>query len=92
MVERDTLEAGDIRQTPIPEPDEGQLAEACRLFDNLAVWPEDRAGAEQFVRSMYRLKEYECYQIDDVMDYIYDYFTKKLIILQEYFWHFDTFF
>ena len=26
---------------------------------------------------MYRLKEYESYQIDDVIDYVYDYFKKK---------------
>ena len=26
---------------------------------------------------MYRLKEYECYQIDDVIDYVYDYFKNK---------------
>ena len=26
---------------------------------------------------MYRLKEYENYQIDDVIDYVYDYFKNK---------------
>lgn len=29
------------------------------------------------MRHMYRLKEYESYQIDDVIDYVYDYFKKK---------------
>ena len=77
LVERDELEAGDIWQTPIPSPSDVEIAEACEIFDELAISPAKKENAEQFVRHMYRLKEYESYQIDDVIDYVYDYFKKK---------------
>lgn len=77
LVERDELEAGDIWQTPIPSPSDTEIAEACEIFDELAILPTKKEKAEQFVRHMYRLKEYERYQIDDVIDYIYDYFKNK---------------
>ena len=77
LVERDELEAGDIWRTPIPEPSDADIAVACRLFDELAIAPAKKEKAEQFVRHMYRLKDYESYQIDDVIDYVYDYFKNK---------------
>lgn len=77
LVERDELEAGDIWQTPIPSPSDAEIAEACEIFDELAISPAKKENSEQFVRHMYRLKEYESYQIDDVIDYVYDYFKKK---------------
>ncbi len=77
LVERDELEAGDIWQTPIPSPSDTEIAEACEIFDELAILPTKKEKAEQFVRHMYRLKEYERYQIDDVIDYVYDYFKNK---------------
>lgn len=77
LVERDELEAGDIWQTPIPSPNGEELATACNIFDELVFSPTERQKAEKFVRYMYRLKEYESYQIDDVIDYVYDYFKKK---------------
>lgn len=77
LVERDELEAGDIWQTPIPSPSDAEVTEACEIFDELAISPAKKEKAEQFVRHMYRLKEYESYQIDDVIDYVYDYFKKK---------------
>ena len=77
LVERDELEAGDIWQTPIPIPNDAELSEACGLFDELVSSAAKTNTAEQFVRKMYRLKEYEHYQIDDVIDYVYDYFKNK---------------
>lgn len=77
LVERDELEAGDIWQTPIPKPDNAELAEACSIFDRLVNSPKENYLLERFARKMYRLKEYECYQIDDVIDYVYDYFRNK---------------
>lgn len=77
LVERDELEAGDIWQTPIPKPNNAELTEACNIFDKLVNSPKENYLLEQFVRNMYRLKEYECYQIDDVIDYVYDYFKNK---------------
>lgn len=77
LVERDELEAGDIWQTPIPNPNDTEIAEACEIFGELKISPMKTEKAEQFVRHMYRLKEYESRQIDDVIDYVYDYFKKK---------------
>lgn len=77
LVERDELEAGDIWQTPIPDPDEAKINEACEIFDGLVISPTENEKAEQFVRRMYRLREYEGYQIDDVINYVYDYFKNK---------------
>lgn len=77
LVERDELEAGDIWQTPIPKPNDAELTEACNIFDKLVNSPKENYLLEQFARNMYRLKEYECYQIDDVIDYVYDYFKNK---------------
>ena len=77
LVERDELEAGDIWQTPIPKPSDEEISEACDIFDKLVVSPLKKQEAEKFVRHMYHLKEYESYQIDDVIDYVYDYFKNK---------------
>lgn len=77
LVERDELEAGDIWQTPIPVPSDEEIDESCNLFDDLVRFPEKKNQAEQFVRYMYRLKEYECHQVDDVIDYVYDYFKNR---------------
>lgn len=77
LVERDELEAGDIWQTPIPSPSDADIGEACEIFDELANSSVKAERAEQFSRHMYRLKDYESYQIDDVIDYVYDYFKRK---------------
>lgn len=77
LVERDELEAGDIWQTPIPKPSNEEVTEACAIFDELVDSPNEGRRLEQFARSMYRLKEYEGNQIDDVIDYVYDYFKNK---------------
>ena len=77
LVERDELEAGDIWQTPIPKPSDEEITESCDIFDELVISPLKKQKAEKFVRHMYRLKEYESYQIDDVIDYVYDYFKNK---------------
>lgn len=77
LVERDELEAGDIWQTPIPKPSDEEISESCDIFDELVISPLKKQTAEKFARHMYRLKEYESYQIDDVIDYVYDYFKNK---------------
>lgn len=77
LVERDELEAGDIWQTPVPKPNDEEVTEACTIFDELVNSSNGEQRLERFVRSMYRLKEYENYQIDDVIDYVYDYFKNK---------------
>lgn len=71
------MEAGDIWQTPIPKPSDEEISEACDIFDELVILPSKKQKAEKFARHMYRLKEYENYQIDDVIDYVYDYFKNK---------------
>ena len=77
LVERDELEAGDIWQTPIPKPNDAEIKEAVVIFDKLVQSPSENSFAEDFTRRMYRLKKYECYQIDDVNDYVFDYFKNK---------------
>ena len=77
LVERDELEAGDIWQTPIPEPNDMDVTEACAIFDGLVNSPDKTQRLERFVRYMYRLKDYECHQVDDVLDYVYDYFKNR---------------
>lgn len=77
LVERDELEAGDIWNTPIPTPNDEDISEACSIFDELVILPSKKQRAERFVRHMYRLKEYESYQVDNIIDYAYDYFKNK---------------
>lgn len=77
LVERDELEASDILQMPIPEPATSELSEACKLFDALVESPENNRDAEEFVRRIYGMNESERYHVDDVIDYVYDYFKKK---------------
>lgn len=77
LVERDELEAGDIWKTPIPKPNDTEVTEACAIFDELVNAPNKKQRLEQFARYMYRLKEYECHQVDDVLDYVFDYFKNK---------------
>lgn len=77
LVERDELEAGDIWETPIPIPNDTELIEACAIFDELVDTPNKKQRLERFARNMYRLKEYECHQVDDVLDYVFDYFKNK---------------
>lgn len=73
MVERDALEAGDIRQMPIPIPNEEQLQEAVDIF-NESIESGDISKVNQIVFKMYHLEDYEIALIDDAITYIYDYF------------------
>lgn len=77
LIERDELEAGDIWNTPIPVPSKEELAEATILYDNYAFTESNQNVVEQFVRKMYRLYDYEGYQIDDVIEYTFDYFQMR---------------
>ena len=88
LVERDELEAGDIWQTPIPKPSDEEISESCDIFDELVISPLKKQTAEKFARHMYRLKEYESYQIDDVIDYVYDYLLERIALLDSMDWPF----
>lgn len=76
MVERDALEVGDIRTTPIPEPSDGMLARAVEIYDHIKLCG-DESAMDAFVFDVYRLKEYETYLVSDALDYIYNYFDRK---------------
>ncbi len=76
MVERDALEAGDIRTVPIPEPSEETLEKAVVIYDHIKLCG-DESAMDGFVFGVYRLKEYETYLVSDALDYIYNYFDKK---------------
>lgn len=71
LVERDELEAGDIKQTPIPHPTAQEIEEACAIFDGLVNSQEFSKRSEEFSRRMYRLDHHEGYQIDDIIDCAY---------------------
>ena len=77
LIERDELEAGDIWSTPIPVPSEEDLTEAANLYDYYVAYSTNQKLIEQFVRKMYRLYDYEGRQIDDVIDYTFDYYQRK---------------
>lgn len=76
LVERDELEAGDIRSTPIPTPCDSQLDEAVELFNRLKT---ERLTDEldNFVCSLYNLAEHEAKLVRDAFDSTYDLFSKK---------------
>lgn len=76
MVERDALEAGDIRTIPIPEPSDGMLARAVEIYDHIKLCG-DESAMDAFVFDVYRLKKYETYLVSDALDYIYNYFDRK---------------
>ena len=76
MVERDALEAGDIRTIPIPEPSEKMLERAAEIYDHIKLCG-DESAMDGFVFDVYRLKEYETYLVSDALDYIYNYFDRK---------------
>lgn len=76
MVERDALEAGDIRTIPIPEPSEKILEEAVKIYEYIKR-TNDESLIDAFVFKVYRLKEYETCLVSDALDYIYNYFDKK---------------
>lgn len=76
MVERDALEAGDIRTIPIPEPSENTLQKAAEVYEHIKRCG-DESGLDTFVFEVYRLKEYEKMLVADALDYIYNYFDKR---------------
>lgn len=64
MVERDALEAGDIRTIPIPEPSEEMLGKAVELYEHIKI-SGDESLLDAFVFDAYRLKDYETYLVTD---------------------------
>ena len=76
MVERDALEAGDIRTIPIPEPSEEILSKAVEIYEHIKQ-SGDESVMDPFVYEVYKLKDYETYLVSDALGYIYDYFAKK---------------
>lgn len=76
MVERDALEAGDIRTMPIPKPNNETLNKASSLFDEIKVTGNEN-NIDSFVFQMYNLKPYEINLVNDTINYTYNYFDKK---------------
>lgn len=77
MVERDALEAGDIRTIPIPEPSEDVLKRVVEVFEHVKS-SGDESTIDDFVFEIYRLKEHETHLVSDALEYIYNYFDRKL--------------
>lgn len=76
MVERDALEAGDIRTVPIPEPSEEALEKAVDIYESIKR-THDESLLNTFVFEIYNLKEYETNLVSDALNYIYNYFDRK---------------
>lgn len=76
MVERDALEAGDIRTIPIPEPTETILDNAVKIYEYVKQ-SGDESVVDNYVFEVYRLKEHETTLVSDALNYIYTYFDKK---------------
>ncbi len=76
MVERDALEAGDIRTVPIPEPYEETLEKAVEIYENIKL-THNESSLNAFVFKIYKLKEYEANLVSDALNYIYNYFDRK---------------
>lgn len=76
LVERDEVEAGDILDTPIPNPSNESLLEAERLFDAFSH-PDNLDQIDSFVYREYHLQPYEVALVDDAIDYVYDFYCKK---------------
>ncbi len=76
MVERDLLEAGDIRTIPIPIPNKQALQKATEIFETM-LESENEKLINEFVYDIYKLRPYEIYLVNDAIDYIYNYFDRK---------------
>ena len=76
LVERDELEAGDILDTPIPNPTKSDLDEAERIF-NLMRSGHDVEIVDQFAYQQYELFSHDIALIDDAIKYLYDYYHKR---------------
>ena len=76
MVERDALEAGDIRTIPIPEPSDSMLEKAVKIYEHIKQ-SCDESPIDSFVFEAYRLKDYETHLVSDALDYVYNYFSRK---------------
>ena len=76
MVERDALEAGDIRLMPIVTPTATQLQNAVAIFDQIVI-SSDESKLNEFVYELYNLQPYEVLLVNDAIDYVYDYFSAK---------------
>ena len=76
MVERDALEAGDIRTMPIPDPSEDMLEKAAKIYKYIQN-SGDESQIDTYVFEIYRLKEYETLLVSDALNYIYNYFDQK---------------
>ena len=76
LVERDELEAGDILDMPIPLPNDSSLQEAEELF-SLYEKGKSQDTIDQFIYRQYGLYDHEIALIDDAINYVYDFFSKK---------------
>ncbi|WP_326975236.1 HsdM family class I SAM-dependent methyltransferase [Caproicibacter sp. BJN0012] len=76
LVERDELEAGDIRTTPIPKPTTHQLEQAMAIYDSISSG-EPEEIRDEYVYNLYNLEPYEILIVNDAINYLYDYFTAK---------------
>lgn len=76
LIERDELEAGDIRKMPIPVPTEQQLIDAVKIYDMIQD-TQNINLRDEYAFELYRCQPYEVLLVNDALEYIYSYFNKK---------------
>lgn len=77
LVERDELEEGDILGTPLPVPREEDLARAEELFDLACSGKAGQGQVDSYVFELYGVRGHEKHQVEDVIDYTFNYYKKK---------------
>lgn len=78
IIERSELEAEEIRNTPIPVPNESDLEEAKKIFDLLVnTNNEDLRVVDQYVYKKLNLKKYDQHLIEDINRKVYAMRTSK---------------
>ena len=78
LVERDELEAGEIKSFPVPIPSESTITKARELFKSASSSEgEIYSEIDTFVYDLYHLMSYEIKIVEDSIDYIFDYFNAK---------------
>lgn len=79
FVERDESEASDILDAPFPIPSAAEVQAAVALFDSEITYygESSRVHIDQFAYKQYKLLPHEIVLIEDAIDYLYDYYSKK---------------
>jgi hypothetical protein len=77
LVERDELEFGDILATPISAPNKADITQAISIYNQVIQGKGRITEIDRFAFEQYGLMPYEISLIEDTIEHVYDYFSKK---------------